>query len=341
MREDYDPHYFAAEIVRVRSLGEGADGQVDEYKHRPTGRVFAIKTPTKSSGAKENIYAEGELMKMLQKDFSHRHVSRLVCFLPRFTGPRGPALVYEMAEYGNVVHYRQAWKDQQYDAGHSTTIQEAQVWKLFRDMALALDFIHKRGVLHQDIKPDNIVVARPIMTSSRSRIPLLPEFKLCDFSRGYDTFARHRKPYQWCGTMAYAPPVSERYEPLFSSDMWMLGATLQEFALGCNPMMSRRQVIAHLNRAGEPCPPHHCEAKWAEAKWSWKFAACYRPLNVPKSELQHRWDTGEMSRSHRPFSDFLNEMYKSLFDENYERRATAKQLRDSLVPEIEKYRLRA
>eukprot|EP00971_Amphidinium_carterae_P125509 2486242-Amphidinium_carterae.1 len=37
---------------------------------------------------------------------------------------------------------------------------EALLWKLFRQVLEALSYVHKKGLIHRDVKPTNIFISR-------------------------------------------------------------------------------------------------------------------------------------------------------------------------------------
>jgi len=40
----------------------------------------------------------------------------------------------------------------------------AEVWNILSQLASAVEFMHKRGVLHRDIKPDNCISIEPLLS---------------------------------------------------------------------------------------------------------------------------------------------------------------------------------
>lgn len=192
-----------------------------------------------------------------------------------------PAIISEFAHYGDVVDYRDAWVQQEVMAGRACGIREGSVWKLFRDMIVALDWLHNTcGFIHRDVKLGNILVTRPRGYSGES-IPTEPLFKLCDFSCSWDSSVPSGYHYVWEGTVEYRPPENECGAARPASDLWSLGATLQEFALGVNPMQSRAALIAQLDRDEIFHPGFWNKNAWAQPYWRWMFGAVYRPLNAP------------------------------------------------------------
>jgi membrane-associated tyrosine/threonine-specific cdc2-inhibitory kinase len=79
-----------------------------------------------------------------------------------------------LAEHPNVVKYFRSWQQDSHfyiqmelcEAGNLRTLLdslsepllESQVWRYIEQVAAGLDHIHNHGVLHLDIKPENIFV---------------------------------------------------------------------------------------------------------------------------------------------------------------------------------------
>ncbi|CEP18858.1 hypothetical protein [Parasitella parasitica] len=95
-------------------------------------------------------------------------------------------------------------------------MEEYKVKIIFDQIAHAIAFLHKRGIVHRDIKLENIIMCdRKTLT-----------VKLCDF--GLSTNLRTNKPLNTsCGTIMYAAP--ELLEPKGYGneiDIWSLGVLL-------------------------------------------------------------------------------------------------------------------
>lgn len=106
---------------------------------------------------------------------------------------------------------------------------ENEVWKLIHDVASGLAYLHEKDIVHQDIKPDNIL------------IDIEGNYLITDF--GISTHARStlRKSVMCsmnsAGTLAYMGPerFSQQPAPTKASDIWSFGAMLFELLEGTTP----------------------------------------------------------------------------------------------------------
>ncbi|MCQ2324623.1 MAG: SUMF1/EgtB/PvdO family nonheme iron enzyme [Paludibacteraceae bacterium] len=109
-------------------------------------------------------------------------------------------------------------------------MSESEIRQLIHDVAAGLAYLHERDIIHQDIKPDNILIDEAgnyVITdfgiSTRARSTLRKSVAASSANSG--------------GTIAYMGP--ERFgkepAPIMASDIWSLGAMLYELMTGDTP----------------------------------------------------------------------------------------------------------
>jgi serine/threonine protein kinase len=105
--------------------------------------------------------------------------------------------------------------------GHQQVFSEAEIIEFFRDLLPVLDYIHKIGVIHRDISPDNIIYR------DRDKLPILIDFG-CVKEIAVTVVSRYSnaKVETRIGKQGYAPEeqiMRGKVSP--ASDLYAIGAT--------------------------------------------------------------------------------------------------------------------
>ena len=124
------------------------------------------------------------------------------------------------------------------------TMDEEQIWKMLHDVSSGLAYLHEQEIIHQDIKPDNILVDS------------LGNYVITDFGISVQARSTLRKSMNIAsggGTTAYMGPerFSKDPTPLKASDIWSLGATAYELLTGNAPF---GEIGGGLQKGGADLP---------------------------------------------------------------------------------------
>ncbi len=199
-------------------VGEGAHGIVYRAKELQTGRTVAIKRArSNSERASELVVQEYRRLAMLQ----HPSLPQFFdCGLAEATGE--PWFAMEFLGAGCLSE-------------HSGRSEEATRTAWLIQALEALSFLHAMGLVHGDVKPENLLIA----SDDESRL------KLIDFG-----FAKERdqsaSPLVRV-TPRYADPAVLEGAPISpSSDLFSLGASFLELEADCPYAPELRTVLTRL-----------------------------------------------------------------------------------------------
>ena len=193
-----------------RQIGHGAFGKVNISLHVASGRLVAIKTFTKKNlknkHARNKIKHEIDMLSRLRHPF-------ITQILDSFETDKHIFIVMEYICGDLLGFIRKRGK-----------LSEPMTKVIFKQIIEGLRYIHKKKIVHRDIKLDNIL------------IDLTNTVKICDFGVS-KKINKGDIMYDHCGTPAYIAPEifkNRGYEG-FSCDIWSAGVTLYYMLSGVQP----------------------------------------------------------------------------------------------------------
>src|SRR5262245_7056852 len=131
-------------------------------------------------------------------------------------------------------------------------LEPARTIAILRQVAAALDAAHDQGLVHRDVKPGNVLLARPRSSEPVEHV-YLSDFGLTKRSASDSAVTGTG---QFVGTLDYAAPEQFKGEtPDARTDVYSLGCVLFECLTGRPPFRSENDaglMYAHLQ---EPPPP--------------------------------------------------------------------------------------
>jgi serine/threonine-protein kinase len=242
---------------RVRTLWVGSLCSVEEVIVIDTGQHAVLKQMHPEHRADPGLAArcinEGLILRSLHKD-------QLVPGIPRLLElgvlPNGcPALLLQRLGDPLAEHLSALDVERKPDA-------LAFLVSLGHQLARTLSIVHQHGIVHRDLRPDNILFAHP---SERNEGQSFPDAYIIDFGlakvfNGEVFLPISTGEEDLLGTDLYMPP--EQWESAKyvtgSADVYSLGVILYQLASGRPPFVhNKRQVLMyqHLVSAPPPLPP--------------------------------------------------------------------------------------
>jgi serine/threonine-protein kinase len=225
-------------------LGAGAMGRVHVGVHVELGRPCAVKViagPPDGDGPASQVDAAARFRveAIAASRLDHPNVLRVLDF---GCEPDGLAwLVTELLEGEDLVDV----------VASGTAMPTPRVVSIGRQLAAALQHAHERGVVHRDVKPENVRLVRRDGDDGRE----LEVVKLVDFGTAY--VEQHgdvegARADEVVGTPAYMSPEQITGRPVDGrTDVYACGVLLFEMATGRLPFVASRPydlARAHLDQ---------------------------------------------------------------------------------------------
>ncbi|KAG2459419.1 MYLK protein, partial [Polypterus senegalus] len=234
--KESDPLYRDVEINKSQKvsefynieerLGTGKFGQVFKLVEKKTGKSWAGKfIKAFSAKDKENVRQEIGIMNCL-------HHPKLVQCVDAFEGKSDIVMVMEIISGGELF---ERIIDEDFE------LTEREVIKYMLQIVDGVQFIHQQGIVHLDLKPENIMC----VNKTGSKI------KLIDFglARRLESASDLKVLF---GTPEFVAPEVINYEPIgYATDMWSIGVICYILVSGLSPFMgdNDNETLANVTSA--------------------------------------------------------------------------------------------
>uniref|UniRef100_A0A1I8HYN8 non-specific serine/threonine protein kinase n=1 Tax=Macrostomum lignano TaxID=282301 RepID=A0A1I8HYN8_9PLAT len=203
-----------------KNLGEGSFAKVKEGLHVVTGERVAIKIISKEKAktdayVRKNLRREGRILQQI------RH-SNVVQLLEVLETENSYYLIVELCRGGDMMDH----------IVKKTRLSEAETKRYIRQVVLAIDYMHKLGILHRDLKIENLLLTDNQMVK-------IIDFGLSNMvktiAEGDENIVTELCKTQ-CGSPAYAAPEVLSHKPYGTAvDVWSIGVNMFAMLTGNLP----------------------------------------------------------------------------------------------------------
>jgi len=210
----------------LKLVGQGQFGRVFCAVHKHSGKIVALKELDRQRFPTNKFLRELYFLSSLQHP-------NIIAFQGLGHTSTGRFIVMDYCEGGTL---RKLMDSEEFSLAHGL--------KLIADVLAGLAHAHSRGVIHCDIKPENILLS----LNSTGWIARISDFGLARISYEFSN-----EKNVCTGSPAYMAP--ERFYGKYSpaSDLYAVGVMLFEMAVGYRPFsgLAGELMAAHLNQPVE------------------------------------------------------------------------------------------
>lgn len=216
---------------RQEIIGRGNFGVVYKGRNTETNKVLAIKVLSLDTihDEVEDVQREIALLAQLSK----RPQSNIIKYYESFLVGTKLWIIMDLCAGGSI---RTLLKP--------GPLEEKYLSVVFREMLVAISYMHHEGVIHRDIKAANVLVT------------MEGNVRLCDFGVAADTDVNRTKRTTLVGTPYWMAPevVIEGTAYDYKADIWSCGITVYEMATG-NPPYCEQEAVRALLLISKDRPP--------------------------------------------------------------------------------------
>jgi serine/threonine-protein kinase len=226
-------------VYRIESvLGEGGMGVVYRAHDEARGRPVALKCLHTNLAGDQEIRRRFAREARVLRAQSHPNIVAVYDFVEHESLL---AIVMEIVEGQTLVQHVARWR---------ARVPFTEILVVFRGVLDAVAEGHRHGVIHRDLKPDNILVTGGGGEALR---PKLVDFGIAKILQG----TTYTVTGALLGTCAYMSPeqVQQPRSADPRSDIYSLGITLYQFVTGKLPFDGDNHfaiMMAHVNEAPRP-----------------------------------------------------------------------------------------
>mmetsp|Transcript_2778 Transcript_2778/g.4182 ORF Transcript_2778/g.4182 Transcript_2778/m.4182 type:complete len:928 (+) Transcript_2778:61-2844(+) len=222
------PHDFDT----IEELGDGNFSKIYKAEHKPTGKVYAVKTIEKMTVDRmkrrhTNIHNEILIEKRTLNKLDHPNIVTLYSTFQDYG-----TLYYQM----EFLSGGEVWSHLQDSYSGSSVGCPLSLARFFIAEAInALEYMHRRGIVHRDVKPENMLLTAD------------GHLKFVDFGTCKDLLQPDLNGQEFVGTAEYmSPEVVESKDSGPETDLWALGVVLYQMMTGYTTFLAASPYLSFL-----------------------------------------------------------------------------------------------
>lgn len=208
-----------------REIGRGNFASVHEALDHETGEMVAVKMMDKRSTPRELCKQELRILRELESEVGH---SRLTPIKDVYETEEKLCFVLELIRGGDFYEH----------VSKNGRLKEPDAARVIRKLIYALEALHRHGIIHRDIKLENILLS----SSRKDMDSKFNAFKITDF--GYAKHVTEEDKFtNYAGTLGYtAPEVLEFRQYTTACDVWSAGIVLYILLAGYPPFPYKEEL---------------------------------------------------------------------------------------------------
>lgn len=191
--------------IKTKLIDQGYKSEIHLIRDLRNQRHYALKKVNKDNSFSETEYemlsrvSHQNIIKLFEKWEDNKHYFLILEYCPDRT-------LFHLLNHSKVFN------------GANSCLTPVQVSHYMYQSVIALFYLYKIGIMHRDVKPENI-----LLTENRTAI------RLCDL--GLSTYSKESS--ELCGTIEYiAPEIVSQKVYNYKVDIWALGIMTYELLMG-------------------------------------------------------------------------------------------------------------
>ena len=235
---------FVQSLSIKKQIGQGGFGKIYLGQSSEDGTSYAVKTISKASGQSHNIEREACAGNALQ----HKNITNFIC---HFEDENNDYLIYDYIQgkpkqIDKILYKSGSDMFSLLEKRNFKPFTETEAKSIFRQTLNAIDYCHQNGIVHFDVKLDNLMI-----DPTTQKVTLI-DFGLCDFitRENNGKFSRRVGSEEYC-----APELLEKSQTPFDGtkvDIFCLGVVLFAMLSATFPFDIKKRKMAVRQGLAQP-----------------------------------------------------------------------------------------